>query len=175
MVGEETPVPTRNLPLRGAENGDNGRNVLQTLRLAHVQEHSAILTAYVKEQIANILRIPAQRLDTEQPLTTLGFDSLMAIELKNRIDLDLQIRLPIVTLLQGPSITQFVRQLLGSVSDSPLPRTLRENPKDLPMQGGAGASTSTPTSEGSHRTDPGGQAQGVAPTVPLWLPLSHNQ
>ena len=36
----------------------------------------------------------------------------MAIELKNRMELDLQIRIPIVTFLQGPSITQFVNQVL---------------------------------------------------------------
>ena len=37
----------------------------------------------------------------------------MAIELKNRMELDLQIRLPIVTLLQGPSMTQLVNQVLA--------------------------------------------------------------
>jgi natural product biosynthesis luciferase-like monooxygenase protein/amino acid adenylation domain-containing protein len=90
----------------------NGTNILQTLRDAYEEEHSAILTSYVKAQIATVLRVSAQRLEIEEPLTSLGFDSLMAIELKNRMDLDLQIRLPIMTLLQGPSITQLVQQVL---------------------------------------------------------------
>ncbi len=36
----------------------------------------------------------------------------MAIELKNRIELELKVRIPIVTFLQGPSIAQFSAQVL---------------------------------------------------------------
>jgi hypothetical protein len=39
----------------------------------------------------------------------------MAIELKNRIELDLKVRIPIVTFLQGPSIAQFAGQVLEQI------------------------------------------------------------
>jgi phthiocerol/phenolphthiocerol synthesis type-I polyketide synthase D len=74
-----------------------------------------LLETYLCEQVGGVLRVPASRLDIEQPLTTLGLDSLMAIELKNRIELELKVRIPIVTFLQGPSIAQFAGQVLDQI------------------------------------------------------------
>jgi natural product biosynthesis luciferase-like monooxygenase protein len=74
-----------------------------------------LLETYLCEQVGAVLRVPASRLDVEQPLTTLGLDSLMAIELKNRIELALKVRIPIVTFLQGPSIAQFAEQVLEQI------------------------------------------------------------
>lgn len=78
-------------------------------------ERQHLMEGYLSEQVANVLRVPAARLDIQQPLTALGLDSLMAIELKNRIELELKVRIPIVTFLQGPSIAQFATQVLDQV------------------------------------------------------------
>ncbi len=75
----------------------------------------SLLETYLCEQVGVVLRVPASRLDIEQPLTTLGLDSLMAIELKNRIEQALKVRIPIVTFLQGPSIAQFAAQVLEQI------------------------------------------------------------
>ena len=40
----------------------------------------------------------------------------MAIELKNRIELELKVRIPIVIFLQGPSIEQFATQVLRQIT-----------------------------------------------------------
>ena len=42
----------------------------------------------------------------EVSLPSLGFDSLMAVEIKNRIETDLQVEIPMVKLLEGQSINQ---------------------------------------------------------------------
>lgn len=93
-------------------------DLVQQLSTATLEERLPILEAYCAEQVANVLRVSTDRLDIQQPLTALGLDSLMAIELKNRIERALQIRIPIVTFLQGPSIEQFALQVLDMLQAS---------------------------------------------------------
>src|SRR5436305_3642974 len=131
-----------------SENNNGGANVLQTLRTAHKRERHTLLATYVREQVAEILRIPVARLDNEQLLTALGFDSLMGIELKNRIGCALQVNIPILILLHQPSIAQFVDELLILLDES------------APGQ----AQEIAPTMD-----------DGSFSRVPVISPLSHNQ
>ena len=87
-------------------------STLQSLLSVESSERQERLEAYLSEQVAGVLRVPESRLDREQPLTALGLDSLMAIELKNRIERELTVHISIVAFLQGPSIRQFTAQLL---------------------------------------------------------------
>ena len=56
-----------------------------------------------------------------QPLTKLGIDSLMAVELKNRVEVDLGLTIPVTALLQGPSLAQLGARLVGQLPASRLP------------------------------------------------------
>src|SRR5439155_433041 len=78
----------------------------------------------LREQAARVLRLPAASLDAEVPLNHLGIDSLMAIELKNRIEADLGVSVPMVKFLEGPS----VRDLAGFLADRLAPAELTAAP-----------------------------------------------
>ena len=65
-----------------------------------------MLQSYVTEQVARVLGLSPSQLDIQQPLTNLGLDSLMAVELKNRISADLGVNVPMVKFLQGFSVAQ---------------------------------------------------------------------
>jgi acyl carrier protein len=58
----------------------------------------------------------ASKLDVRQPINTLGIDSLMAIELRTRVQKDLGAVVPIADVLQGPSIAQLAALLLQQLS-----------------------------------------------------------
>lgn len=75
-----------------------------------------ILRSYLSEQVARVLGLSASRLDVEQPLSNLGLDSLMAVELKNRIAVDLSVNVPMVKFLQGPSVAQAATQILDQLT-----------------------------------------------------------
>ena len=82
-------------------------------------EREKLLRTYLIEQVSRVLGVPASKLDVLQPLSNLGMDSLMAVELKNRIAVDLGINVPIAKFLQGFSVDQAVMQVLDQLADAP--------------------------------------------------------
>ncbi len=166
-----------------SEERSNGRrHVWQTERPAALEStpHHAMLAAYIQMQVANILRVPAYQLHREEPLTALGFDSLMAIELKNHIERDLQVHLPIMTLLQGPSTTQLVNQVLAlQEGRGEADLIQREEPSGASASSNGGTGQSVV--DGRHEpVEVPGSIQGMpllspASPAPVYLPLSSNQ
>ncbi|MGC3998933.1 MAG: SDR family NAD(P)-dependent oxidoreductase [Anaeromyxobacter sp.] len=69
-------------------------------------ERLALLRAYVHHESARVLGFNASALDPETPLSALGFDSLMAVQLRNRVEADLALKLPLAELLGGPTVSQ---------------------------------------------------------------------
>jgi len=94
-------------------------DLLQSLCAAPVQERAARIQAYLQGQLAHTLGLPASRIDVEQPLTNLGIDSLMALEIKSRVEGELGAEIPIVNLLEGPTITRLADQLLQQLAQRP--------------------------------------------------------
>ena len=85
-----------------------------------------LLVDYLRETASRILGLRQAALDLRRPLNAMGLDSLMAIELKNAIQTNLGIALPVSVLVSGPSISELGEQVLellngqdqnGSASD----------------------------------------------------------
>jgi acyl carrier protein len=79
-------------------------------------ERQRLLQSYLSEQVARVLGLPASQLDVQQPLSNLGLDSLMAVELKNRIAVDLGVNVPMVKFLQGFSVAEAATQILEQLT-----------------------------------------------------------
>jgi myxalamid-type polyketide synthase MxaE and MxaD len=99
-------------PLHTAHPGDKRASILD----ADPAQHAQLLQSYFSEQVARVLGLSTSQLDIQQPLTNLGLDSLMAVELKNRISADLGINVPMVKFLQGFSVAQAGTQLLDQLT-----------------------------------------------------------
>lgn len=119
----------------GHEIPESAAKELRQAVLACESEDTALqlLTEYLRTDVARILRIPEERLNSKVSLIRLGLDSLMAVEMKNRIDSDFDVRLPTTKLLQGPSIIEVAEWLRSEV------RTLASMPvssaPDIPPAG----------------------------------------
>ncbi|HKU42757.1 MAG TPA: SDR family NAD(P)-dependent oxidoreductase [Polyangiales bacterium] len=71
---------------------------------------------YLLEQVSRVLKVARNKqLDPELALTRLGIDSLMALELKNRIEADLQVLVPVSKILLGPSARKLAHDVLDKL------------------------------------------------------------
>jgi acyl transferase domain-containing protein/NADPH:quinone reductase-like Zn-dependent oxidoreductase/acyl carrier protein/NADP-dependent 3-hydroxy acid dehydrogenase YdfG len=75
------------------------------------QEVIELVRGLVTDEIAQILRLPAERIDTERSLYDLGMDSLMGVELMLGIEKRFGIQLPMLALSEGPTIRRISERL----------------------------------------------------------------
>ncbi len=102
----------------------------EALLAAEPAERRQLLQSYLSEQVARSLGLSPSRLDLQQPLSHLGLDSLMAVELRNRIALDLKVNIPLVKFLQDFSVDQAVAQVLEQLGTEAANPTVPLAPAD---------------------------------------------
>jgi len=91
-------------------------SVRETVLSAEPARRKELLLGLLRDRIARILAIASSKLDLEKPLTNLGLDSLMAVELRNSIEGELRVHLPIMALMQGLSVVRLCDLLLEQLT-----------------------------------------------------------
>lgn len=85
--------------------------ILEELHVALPEEQHNVMVSYLVRVLGQTLRKQPQELDIDIPL--IGFlDSLMAVELKTRIETDLRVEVPVAAIFEGDSIAELGRYLL---------------------------------------------------------------
>ncbi|MEU4343918.1 type I polyketide synthase [Nocardia sp. NPDC023852] len=100
------------------------------LRAATPAERPSLIDALVTEQLGQILHLDAALIDRKAPLAATGVDSLMALELRNRLESALGIRLSATLLYAAPTVRALTEQLLG-VLDMAQPQAATDEFDDL--------------------------------------------
>jgi len=88
----------------------------QQLAAADEGQRNALVQDYIRQELARIMGIAPESLEVNQPLSTFGLDSLLALELKNNLEGRLDFTLPMAKLMEGPSIASLAAEtarLLG--------------------------------------------------------------
>lgn len=110
---------SRLLSERGARAGVRREGtLLAALHGAETAERKRLIGAFLAEQAAKVLRLPLDQIDPERPLTSLGLDSLMGLELRNRIEAGLGKPLSAALLFTHPNLTALAAHLAGEPARS---------------------------------------------------------
>ena len=97
---------------------DSDAPLRETILAAGSERRQQLLMSHLCGQVAELLALPESKLAVNVPLNSLGFDSLMTIELKDRLELSLGVKMPFINFLQDPSIEQVASQLLEQLPTS---------------------------------------------------------
>ncbi|HEY7416875.1 MAG TPA: beta-ketoacyl reductase, partial [Ktedonobacteraceae bacterium] len=89
--------------------------LLYQLSTAQVSERLPLLETHLQEMIARALALEASQFSTQEALTSLGMDSMMAIEVKNRIGGSLKVDVSVLELLQGITVEQLAGRVLSAL------------------------------------------------------------
>ncbi|WP_375765194.1 polyketide synthase dehydratase domain-containing protein [Archangium gephyra] len=69
------------------------------------------LVEYLQQNVARSLRVDTARIDVRRPLSSLGLDSLMAVELKNRVESELGVVVPAVEFLKASCLADVATEI----------------------------------------------------------------
>ncbi|SRR5579862_104310 len=130
-----SPAPTPPVIPAREPAADRAEDILASLAEAPESEHAEMLTAFVRREVARVLRRAGQtEIPRDQPLMDLGLDSLMAVELRNNLGRSLQLAkgLPATLMFDYPTIADIAAfllaqraPLLDGLSDADVERLLK--------------------------------------------------
>ncbi|TVP47768.1 MAG: SDR family NAD(P)-dependent oxidoreductase [Gemmatimonadales bacterium] len=100
--------------------GPQGRGDARSIReelgsLPPGRRQSSLLERHLREQVAAVLRLRPERVAADRPLKQLGLDSLMALELRNRLEASLGLRLSATIAWNYPTISRLVPFLASRI------------------------------------------------------------
>lgn len=98
-------------PTGEAPTPDRATGPTRDLRALSDVEQLSVLSDFLTESLSQLLGIAARDIDPDKPIVQLGFDSLMAVELRNRLESELGISVPFADILEGPSLGELTTQL----------------------------------------------------------------
>jgi NAD(P)-dependent dehydrogenase (short-subunit alcohol dehydrogenase family)/acyl carrier protein len=99
------------------------------LATSPTQRHALLLT-HVQKSLAQVMALDAPEFDPEESMSSLGLDSLMALELQHSLEESFGAKLPIDLLMGMPSLNEFVTRLLDILA-KPLASSAPESATEI--------------------------------------------
>ena len=106
---------------RRAAGGDPSSSLGERLRHLSEAERARTLIDLVIADAATVLRAQPQAIDRDRPLRELGLDSLMAVDLRNRLGAATGLRLPATLLFDHPTPSALARYLAAKLGAEAAP------------------------------------------------------
>jgi acyl carrier protein len=98
-----------------ATEKSNDGSLLMQLGTVQAVERQSLLESYLQELVARVLQLDPSQFSGQESLTSLGMDSMMAVEIKHRIEGSLKVDVSVLELLQGTTVMQLAARILSSL------------------------------------------------------------
>lgn len=108
----EREVPTE-LTVAPAVTPSGKTELVERLTNAPVQQRKRLLTDYLRNVVAEVTRVDAAEIREDAGFFDLGMDSLMAVELRRRLEQGVGKEIPVTLVMDHPTLTGAVDYLLG--------------------------------------------------------------
>jgi amino acid adenylation domain-containing protein len=156
--GLATRPRTAGLAATEAADLDAGRLLRSKLLSASPAERSAMVATVLRDQVAAVLKVPSSSVELDRPLAELGLDSLTSFELKNRVEGEFGLALPIGSFLQRPKVRDIASAIIERLDAAPIDsgHSRETSASEPPMSIGQEALWFV------DRVDPGSPAYGLA-------------
>ncbi|MEV0669429.1 type I polyketide synthase [Mycobacterium sp. NPDC050441] len=112
--------------------------LVERLANAPVQQRKKLLTDHLRDAVAEVTRVDSSEIREDAGFFDLGMDSLMAVELRRRIEQGVGAEIPITLVMDYPRISDVAEYLLGDVLG------LNEQAKPAPQPAAVTARTDEP-------------------------------
>lgn len=102
----------------GADESSADHVALHTILDAAPTERPALIEGYIRNQLARVLGTAASKIEVDHSLLSLGLDSLMAVEMRNRVQTEFGVDIPPLKFMEGISISgvaTFVAEQLAAM------------------------------------------------------------
>ncbi|NEP50093.1 MAG: SDR family NAD(P)-dependent oxidoreductase, partial [Moorea sp. SIO3C2] len=121
------PLFFEDLTVSQTEKSVKTYQLLEKIKTASISEKENLLVAHLQSEIAQVLRIKDSQIDIQQPLNTMGVDSLMALELRNLIKSQLEVTLPVTKFIAGLTIADISQELNQQLVQSDIKEEIEAN------------------------------------------------
>ncbi len=109
------------------------------LRALPAAKRAGLIADHLRAQVAQVLRIAESQVELDTPLTSLGLDSLMGLELRNRVESMFGIKVPATLLWTYPTLLALSGQLAKSIVGAEPEDATQETPTSPPRDEGTKA------------------------------------
>ena len=114
LFGALAPAPTRT-------SGDGGKTLALRLAQTPEAERERVVLELIREEVATVLgHASPETIDTHRTFKELGFDSLAAVEFRNRLNATTGMRLPATLVFDYPTTAAVAANVLGEMSGAQL-------------------------------------------------------
>jgi acyl transferase domain-containing protein/NADPH:quinone reductase-like Zn-dependent oxidoreductase/NAD(P)-dependent dehydrogenase (short-subunit alcohol dehydrogenase family) len=101
--------------VEGQETSGTASDWRNRIEFAASEEKETVIAHAVREVVGSVLRVKPDTLRDDQPLTDLGLDSLMGVEIENLLEAAVGVALPPTSLMRARTIAQIASLIAGHV------------------------------------------------------------